>query len=513
MRDSAGLAPDFAASTARALYANSSDEAELAGTEGPALGVLGRRRHTGDMSRRSIMVLGCTSDAGKSLLVTALCRWFKREGVDVVPFKAQNMSNNARVVAGGEIGVAQWLQARAAGIEPSVDMNPVLLKPEGETRSQVVVAGRPRHDLTDMPWRERGPHLWPAMADAHDRLAAAHDLVVLEGAGSPAEINLTDLVNKEMLRHSGARALLVVDIDRGGAFAHLVGTWSLLDEDLRDRLAGFVLNKFRGDASLLAPAPELVHALTGMAPVGTLPLLRHHLPDEEGGAIRAAPPSGAPTVAIVRGPFASNLDEWYLLPHAAHVRWAQVPADLDGADLVILPGSKHIAADASWMRERGLDVAVRRVAAAGRQVLGVCGGAMLLGHEVVDANGIEGATAGLGLLSLRTEMAPDKTTRAVDVELPALPAAWARLSGIRSRGYEIRHGEVTAQRDVEVAPLVWCANNVLATTVHGLFEDPAVIAALCGTSPRPVLEDTFDALADAVDEHLDTDLIRRLTLT
>src|SRR5690606_2489903 len=217
------------------------------------------------MSRRSIMVLGCTSDAGKSLLVTALCRWFKREGVDVVPFKAQNMSNNARVVAGGEIGTAQWLQARAAGVEPSVDMNPVLLKPEADTRSQVVVAGQARPDITDMPWRERGPQLWPAMTAAYERLAARHEVVLIEGAGSPAEINLPDLVNKGVLAHSGASALLVVDIDRGGAFAHLVGTWSLVDEATRGRLAGFVLNKFRGDASLLEPGPAAVTARTGMA--------------------------------------------------------------------------------------------------------------------------------------------------------------------------------------------------------------------------------------------------------
>ena len=174
------------------------------------------------------MVLGCTSGAGKSWLVTALCRWFARQGVDVVPFKAQNMSNNARVVDGGEIGVAQWLQARAAGVEPDVRMNPVLLKPEADTRSQVVVAGRASPELTAMPWRDRGPALWPPMTEAFDSLRAEHELVVLEGAGSPAEINLPDLVNNRMLVHADAAALLVADIDRGGAFAHLFGTWSLV---------------------------------------------------------------------------------------------------------------------------------------------------------------------------------------------------------------------------------------------------------------------------------------------
>ena len=177
---------------------------------------------------RPLMVLGCTSGAGKSLLVTALCRWFARQGVDVAPFKAQNMSNNARVVDGGEIGVAQWLQARAAGVEPDVRMNPVLLKPEADTRSQVVLDGRVAPEITATPWRERGPLLWPSMASAFDALASEHDLVVIEGAGSPAEINLPDLVNNRMVVHADARALLVADIDRGGAFAHLYGTWSLV---------------------------------------------------------------------------------------------------------------------------------------------------------------------------------------------------------------------------------------------------------------------------------------------
>ena len=238
------------------------------------------------------MVLGCTSGAGKSWLVTGLCRWFARHGVDVVPFKAQNMSNNARVVDGGEIGVAQWLQARAAGVEPDVRMNPVLLKPEAETRSQVVVNGRMAPELTVMPWRERGPSLWPAMTAAFDALRAEHELVVLEGAGSPAEINLPDLVNNGMLAHADATALLVADIDRGGAFAHIVGTWSLVPPATRERLGGYVLNRFRGDASLLAPGPERVTELTGMPCAGVVPMLRHELPDEEGATVRADPGTG-----------------------------------------------------------------------------------------------------------------------------------------------------------------------------------------------------------------------------
>ena len=460
-------------------------------------------------SLRPLMVLGCTSTAGKSLLVTALVRWFARQGVDVAPFKAQNMSNNARVVAGGEIGVAQWLQAGAARVEPVPDMNPVLLKPEADTRSQVVVDGRARPDLTAMPWRDRGPHLWPSMAGAFDRLHAAHDLVVIEGAGSPAEINLPDMVNNRVLDHADAAALLVADIDRGGAFAHLYGTWSLVPDTTRRRLAGYVLNKFRGDAGLLAPGPSRLTDLTGMPLAGVLPLLHHDLPDEEGATVRAQPPPGAPTVTVVRYPYASNLDELHLLPHAARVRWASRPGDLDGAALVVLPGSKHVAADMAWLRERRLDAALVGRAAQGDPILGVCGGCMMLGGAVRDRTGVEGATDGLGLLPLRTDMDAAKLTRQVTVTFPNLDGPWAALGGVEAGGYEIRNGQVTAN-GCEVAPLLWRLGPVLATTVHGLLESPDVLEALCGHRPPPVLEDTFDALADAVDEHLDTALLRKL---
>jgi len=459
---------------------------------------------------RPLMVLGCSSSSGKSLVVTGLCRWFARQGVDVAPFKAQNMSNNARVVHGGEIGVAQWLQARAAGLEPTVDMNPVLLKPEADTRSQVVVQGVARPDLTEMGWRDRGPSLWPPMAESYRRIADGHDLVVLEGAGSPAEINLDDLVNNRMVDHADATAILVADIDRGGAFAHLVGTWTLVPESTRRRLGGFVLNKFRGDASLLEPAPTLVSERTGMHHVGVLPMLAHELPDEEGGSVRAAAPAGASRVAIVRYPYASNLDEWHLIGHAAQVRWATAPADLDGADLVILPGSKHVAADARWMRDRGLDAAIRTVATAGTRIVGVCGGAMLAGGRIADPHVVEGGDLdGLGLVDLATEMAATKVTTATRVTFDPPPGAWAALRGVAADGYEIRYGVVTGTASA-IGPGVWADGNVLATTVHGLFEDPGVVDAVLGHRPVPVLDATFDLLADAVDEHLDTAFLRRV---
>jgi adenosylcobyric acid synthase len=455
------------------------------------------------------MVLGCSSDAGKSLVVTALARWFTRQGVGVVPFKAQNMSNNARVVAGGEIGVAQWLQALAAGVDPHVDMNPVLLKPEADNRSQVVVNGQARHDLTAMPWRDRAPHLWPAMADAFDRVAGRHQLVLIEGAGSPAEINLPDQVNNRVVEHADAAALLVVDIDRGGAFAHLYGTWSLVPEATRARLAAFVLNKFRGDASLLEPGPTIMTDRTGMRMGGVLPMVAHELPDEEGATIRATPLVGDTTVGIVRYPYASNLDEFHLVGHAAHMRWIMRSSDLEGCDLVVLPGSKHVAADAGWLRDRGLDRTLITRAGAGGPTLGICGGCMMLGERVSDGGLVEGATTGLGLLPMHTEMAPIKVARATAVIFPQLDPPWSALSGLSAPGFEIRNGRVSGER-CRLAPLVWGKGAVLATTVHGLLESPEVLEALCGQRPPPVLDATFDALADAVDEHLDTSLLWEL---
>lgn len=455
------------------------------------------------MSLRPVMVLGCSSYAGKSLLVTALVRWFARQGIDVAPFKAQNMSNNARVVDGGEIGVAQWLQARAGRVEPTVDMNPVLLKPEDDTRSQVVVAGIARHDLTSTPWRERGPHLWPAMEEAYRRLAANHDLVIIEGAGSPAEINLDDLVNNRVLDLSDASALLVADIDRGGAFAHLYGTWALVPGETRSRMAGFILNRFRGDISLLEPGPSELTRMTSMRAVGVVPMLDHDLPDEEGATIRARAPEGAPAVVVVRWPYASNLDEFHLLSWSAHTRWATRPAELQGADLVILPGSKHVAADARWLRQQGLDRAVIEHATNGGQTLGICGGAMLLGHEVADPSGVEGATTGLGLLPLSTTMDPDKLTRKVSVSFSGLTDPWVRLNGVDASGYEIRNGRIAGD-SVQVSPHLWVEGSVMATTVHGLLENPKVLESLSGQRAEPILEQTFDLLAEAVETHLDT---------
>ena len=452
------------------------------------------------------MVQGVSSSAGKSLLVTALARALHRRGVDVVPFKAQNMSNNARVVSGGEIGTAQYLQALAAGVEPDVRMNPILVKPEGDTRSQVVVLGKADLELSRLPWRERRTALWPVAKQALASLQAEHDFVLLEGAGSPAEINLrdTDLANMRSAKAASARVLLVADIDRGGAFAHLYGTWSLLPEDERALITGFVLNKFRGDPALLPPAPEQLQELTGVPTVGVLPWLLHGLPDEDGAFVTARN-GGGRTVAVVRYPTASNLDELKPLEQVAEVRWATSPADLAGAALVVLPGSKHVAADLAWLKATGLASAI---AAIETPILGICGGLQMLGRSIVDDAGVDGTAEGLGLLPVTTRFGAEKTTRATRTRFAELRDHWSALSGAELEGYEIRHGTTVADADVvEALPdgLGYACGRVLGIAVHGMFERPELVRALLGAAPGSPLESVFDFLADAVEEHLDLD--------
>ena len=421
------------------------------------------------MNAKCVMVLGTTSGAGKSWLTTALCRHYARQGLKVAPFKAQNMSNNARVVApmlaaaawsqGGEIGSAQYFQSLAARAVPDVRMNPLLLKPERDTHSQVVLLGQVDEALSNMAWRDRSAIVWPVIAQALDELRAENDVVVIEGAGSPAEINLagSDIVNMRVALHCGAACLLVTDIDRGGAFAHLYGTWSLLPEHQRVLIKGYVLNKFRGDTSLLAPAPQMLQDLTGVPTVATLPMWwRHGLPEEDGvfddrstylaptlvtsctaldepmpeaTSLRSVPPcAGRPgaadlspegansprggpsencpaprplfqTIAVIAYPRISNLDEFQPLKNTPGVRlqWVRSPAELAGlapSDWIILPGSKNTRGDLAWLRQQGLDAAIGQHAARGGAVLGICGGLQMLGAALIDPHGIEDAYLG-----------------------------------------------------------------------------------------------------------------------
>jgi adenosylcobyric acid synthase len=482
---------------------------------------------------RCVMVLGTTSGAGKSWLTTALCRYYARQGLKVAPFKAQNMSNNARVVPGpgnvmGEIGSAQYFQALAARAVPEVRMNPLLLKPEADTHSQVVLMGQVSAELTAMPWRGRSEKVWPQIAAALDALRFDNDVVVIEGAGSPAEINLhaSDIVNMRVARHANALCLLVTDIDRGGAFAHLYGTWALLPEEERALIAGFVLNKFRGDAALLAPAPQMLQDLTGVPTVATIPMWwQHGLPEEDGVFDERSSVASAgvvhTTVAVIAYPRISNLDEFQPLKNLPGVRllWVRSPANLAGlkpTDWVVLPGSKATASDLHWLRTQGLDGAIAAHAAQGGAVLGVCGGLQMLGEALIDPEGIDGNGPGLGLLPLVTLFEPTKTVRHTPARFAELAAGpWQKLSGVQVSGYEIHHGQtaqhpaMAAKGDVarEVLPGVAWQNtrgNVLGLYLHGLLEDPAALQALFGaTSGAPVrtLDNVFDGLADALEAH------------
>jgi adenosylcobyric acid synthase len=486
------------------------------------------------MSARCVMVLGTSSGAGKSWLATALCRHYARQGLKVAPFKAQNMSNNARVVASargpGEIGSAQYFQALAALAEPDVRMNPLLLKPEADTRSQVVLLGQVSAALGAMPWHARSEAVWPAIATALDALMAENDVVVIEGAGSPAEINLmaSDIVNLRVARHAHARCLLVTDIDRGGAFAHLYGTWALLPPPDRQRIHGFVLNKFRGDAGLLAPAPQMLQDLTGVPTVATLPMWREHgLPEEDGLIDERALHGGAvtKTVAVIACPRISNLDEFQPLRNVPGLRllWARTPADLarlGPQDWVVLPGSKHTSSDLAWLRQQGLDAAVARHVRQGGAVLGICGGLQMLGEALIDTHGIDGNAPGLGLLPLVTQFAPDKQVRRTQARWGTVHGPWAALSDVFVHGYEIHHGQTQPHPAMlaagavlhEVMPaLAWQdgSGQVLGTYLHGLFENPAVLRALFGAQV-PTLETVFDGLADFLEAHVEPAVLGRL---
>jgi len=471
-----------------------------------------------------VMVLGTTSGAGKSWLTTALCRWVARQGLRVAPFKAQNMSNNARVVSGGEIGSAQYFQALAARAEPEVRMNPLLLKPERDTHSQVVLLGQVDEALSRMAWRGRSASVWPQVSQALDELRAGNDVVVIEGAGSPAEINLkdSDIVNMRVAQHANARCLLVTDIDRGGAFAHLYGTWALLPPEERALIRGFVLNKFRGDAALLAPGPQQLQQLTGIPTVATLPMWwQHGLPEEDGVFDDRSVASGTviKTIAVVAYPRISNLDEFQPLRNVPGVRlvWARSPADVAGADWIILPGSKHTSGDLAWLRMQGLDRAIAEHAARGGAVLGVCGGLQMLGEALIDPHGIDGNGPGLGLLPLVTVFENEKTVQRTQQVFGTLQGPWATLSGLAARGYEIHHGRTSQHAGMAAAHAVlpqqlgWqnAQGNVLGVYLHGLFEDPAVLQALFGARV-PTLDSVFDGLADFIDTHFDKGVLDAL---
>ncbi|MBA9004039.1 cobyric acid synthase [Thermomonospora cellulosilytica] len=477
----------------------------------------------------ALLVAGTTSDAGKSVLTAGLCRWLVRQGVRVAPFKAQNMSLNSMVTAdGAEIGRAQAMQAQAARIEPTAHMNPVLLKPGSDRRSQVVLLGRPVADVDALEYRDHKQRLRDVALESLRILRDQYDVVICEGAGSPAEINLRDgdIANMGLARAAGLPVLVVGDIDRGGVFAALYGTVALLEPADQALVAGFVINKFRGAMDLLEPGLRQLENLTGRPTYGVLPWLDGAQIDAEDSLSLNAPPPDAGTphgaetlrVAVVRLPRISNftdIDALACEPGVA-IRYATTPGELADADLVVLPGSRATVSDLAWLRARGIADEIVRRAHRGAPVLGVCGGYQMLAEEIVDeVESGAGRVDGLGLLPVRVEFAPGKT----------LGRPTGTAYGHPVSAYEIHHGVATV-RDGARPFLDGCrVGSVWGTTWHGALENDGFrraflreVADVAGRDFTPAPDVSFgalrearlDALGDLVERHLDTAALWRL---
>ncbi len=508
----------------------------------------GQSMNAGAGNAKTLMVQGTGSSVGKSTLTAALCRIFMQDGIAVAPFKAQNMSNNAFVTPDGlELGRSQAVQAAASGIEPSSDMNPILLKPEGDGRSQVVLNGRPEGSFKARSYYEGRDRLWSEATAALDRLRAAYELVVMEGAGSPVEVNLRDrdIVNMEIALYCQAPVLLVADIDRGGVFASLLGTLELLRPEERELVKGLVINRFRGDRSLLEPLPQMIADRTGVPVVGVVPMVPDlQVREEDGMSLereQGLRRPGAMKVAVLRLPRISNFDDFDPLARAGlSIHFASKASELEDAHIVIIPGTKHTIADLRWMKSRGLDKAVVAAADRGAQVVGVCGGYQMMGELLDDPLGADGgepdSERGLGLLPLQTVFSSDKVTRRVELRVVDGAERSALSPGATGYGYEIHTGETTATGASELAPLleidrgdrvprldgaVSDQGNVIGCYVHGLFDSPGLlqpflnsVAERWGLEPPVVtpfsMEDEYDRLAAVVREALDMDAIRQM---
>ncbi|MEA5125760.1 cobyric acid synthase [Xanthomonas floridensis] len=483
------------------------------------------------MSARVLMVQGCTSDAGKSTLVAALCRWLHRQGVAVAPFKPQNMAlNSAVTIDGGEIGRAQAVQAQACGLEPHTDFNPVLLKPNSDTGAQVIVHGRAVATLDAVDYHAYKSTAFSAVLASHARLVERFEAVLVEGAGSPAEINLraNDIANMGYAEAVDCPVLLIADIDRGGVFAHLVGTLALLSDSERARVAGFVINRFRGDLALLQPGLDWLERETGKPVLGVLPYLHGLQLEAEDALPRHAvhkPDAPLRVVVPVLPRISNHTDVDALLAHP------QVDVHLVGpgqlpppCDLIVLPGSKSTRRDLQWLRTHGWDSAIARHLRYGGKLLGICGGLQMLGEQIHDPDGIEGppgSSAGLGWLALDTQLHPHKQLRRVQGHL--------LLGNVRAHGYEIHCGISTGA--ALARPLLRLDDGrsdgamsedgqVLGTYLHGIFDHPQALHALLAwaglAQALPVdlaalREATLERLADAVQTHLDTAALTRLT--
>lgn len=498
-------------------------------------------------SMRAIALLGTSSNAGKSWLTTALGAWLRRQGVKVAPFKAQNMSNNSYVtLEGGEIGRAQAAQAEACGLRPVAAMNPILLKPAGNSTSQLILLGQPGEHIPAREYYQHIDRLWETVRETLDGWRDRCDVLLMEGAGSPVELNLLhrDLVNLRPVDYLDGRWLLVGDIERGGIFAQMAGTVGLMPAAARSRGLGLVVNKFRGDLGLFADADRYFRDCVPTVPyLGTLPYRGDLQPESEDSLCREAEEIGSgAAIAWIRFPYLSNSSDsqpWQL-DRGVKITWVSTPADLATARAIVLPGSKNTLHDLRWLRETGLATAIAQAAARGVPVVGICGGYQMLGrslHDPTGAGGEAGSAEGLGLLPISTEFAATKTVRQVRVQWrdtaaiaphfphgPALDRPWT--------AYEIHQGQTAPQRtDRPLTPLAWIETpmgdrpeglrhgTVWGTYLHGLFESTAARAALAITAgiadyqPGIVTWEAqrrsrYDAMADLLETYLDLDPVR-----
>jgi adenosylcobyric acid synthase len=506
------------------------------------------------------MIQGTGSGAGKSLLVSALCRIFRNKGVDVAPFKAQNMALNSAIAAdGGEIGRAQVLQARAARIEPTVDMNPVLLKTAGERGSQVILRGKVHATMPARDYYSFRDEAWKTVSESYERLSRKYELIVMEGAGSPAEINLldVDIVNMAMARHAKAPVLLVGDIDKGGVFASLYGTVKLLGRD-SSRIKAYIINKFRGDPAILAPGLDMIRERTGKPVIGVLPYLRDMgLPEEDGLALERRGTAGGRLsvdgtvrVTVVRLQSISNFTDFdpFGLEPDVELQYSDRAQDIENADIVILPGSKNTVSDLLRLRERGIVESIRRACGRGVQVIGICGGYQMLGRSISDPHGVESGhrkVEGIGLLDIETLFDSEKTTCHAEAEIVdsvRFGLGNAELNNAKAlSGYEIHMGSSIGdiglfrlQRSsvhhdagdagVETVLDGSMNGNCWGTYLHGIFDNDSFRRGIIngvrkrkghaslesGAAYSASLEAALDRLAAAFHEHVDMKFIEGL---
>lgn len=480
---------------------------------------------------KNIMIQGTMSNAGKSLLAAGLCRIFKQDGYRVAPFKSQNMALNSFITKdGAEMGRAQVVQAEAAGIQPDVRMNPILLKPTTDVGSQVIVNGQVQGNMRAMEYYRRKREFIPAVMEAYNSLAQDYDIIVIEGAGSPAEINLkaTDIVNMGLAELVDAPVLLVGDIDRGGVFAQLYGTIALLEPQEQRRIKGTIVNKFRGDRAILQPGIDILEKICGVPVAGVIPYTHVDIDDEDSLSTRLHTGDGRKDIdiAVVKLPRISNFTDVSPLERfeSVSVRYIERPDQLHQPDMILLPGTKSTIADLLWLRQSGLEAAICQQAARGCIVFGICGGYQMLGTSIRDPLGVEAAgvteVKGMGLLPMDTVFQGEKVQQQTSGVFGEIPGPLHSLSGIRYTGYEIHMGRSQQQ----LAPLV-SRGNVYGSYIHGIFDGPGIAQAIIGDlaarkgigpgtltvfDPERYKQEQYDKLADAVRGGLDMDFVYRV---